>query len=93
MSEQDVQKHSSPIEFPCEFVIKVMGKNQPSFRQAILGHLQTQYPDLTADDLSERPSKDGNYLAITATVHAESQQQLDELYGKLSSDPEVLMAL
>lgn len=93
MSDQDVQQHSSPIEFPCDFVIKVMGKHQPSFRQTVLGILQAQFPSVSESDFSERPSKDGNYLAITVTVHAESQQQLDQLYRNLSSDPEVLMAL
>lgn len=93
MTDQDVQKHSSPIEFPCDFVIKVMGKQQDSFKQAVLAHLQQAYPTVTTDDLSERASRDGNYLAITVTVHATSQQELDELYRNLTQDPEVLMAL
>ncbi|MDF1795737.1 MAG: DUF493 domain-containing protein [Coxiellaceae bacterium] len=93
MSDQDVQQHSSPIQFPCDFVLKVMGKQQDSFKQAVLKHIQKHYPDIKESDLSERPSKDGNYLALTVTVHAESQDDLDKLYQDLSSDPEVLMAL
>ncbi|MDF1653492.1 MAG: DUF493 domain-containing protein [Coxiellaceae bacterium] len=93
MSDQDVQQHSSPIQFPCDFVIKVMGKQQDSFKQTVLKHVQQHYPDIKQSDLSERASKDGNYLAITVTVHAESQDDLDKLYKDLTSDPEVLMAL
>ncbi|MDF1761735.1 MAG: DUF493 domain-containing protein [Coxiellaceae bacterium] len=93
MSDQDVQQHSSPIQFPCDFVLKVMGKQQDSFKQAVLSHVQKHYPDTKQSDLSERISKDGNYLALTVTVHAESQADLDKLYQDLSSDPEVLMAL
>ncbi len=93
MSDQDVQQHSSPIEFPCDFVLKVMGKQQDSFKQAVLKHVQQHYPTITANDFSERASKDGNYLALTVTVHAESQEHLDKLYKDLTGDPEVLMAL
>ncbi len=93
MTDQDVQKNSSPIEFPCDFMIKVMGKNQECFSETVLKHIQQHFPTITAKDLSTRPSKDGNYLAISVTVHAESQQILDNLYQKLTDDPAVLMAL
>lgn len=93
MSDQDVQNHSSPIEFPCDFVVKVMGKSNDAFRQTVLTHIQQHFPSITTNQLSERPSKDGNYVAITVTVHAESQKDLDELYQKFTQDPAVLMAL
>ena len=70
-----------------------MGKQQDSFKQAVLSHIQQAYPTITANDLSERASKDGNYLSITVTVHAESKEELDTLYRQLTQDPEVLMAL
>ena len=40
-----------------------------------------------------RPSAKGNYLAITCTVKAISQSQLDALYTELSSHPLVKVVL
>ena len=40
-----------------------------------------------------RPSAKGNYLSITCTVTATSQQQLDALYRELSSHPMVKVVL
>jgi putative lipoic acid-binding regulatory protein len=40
-----------------------------------------------------RTSKDGNYLSVTATVHATSREQLDALYRALTSHPLVKVVL
>ena len=40
-----------------------------------------------------RPSAKGNYLAITCTVNATSQAQLDALYREMSSHPMVKVVL
>ena len=40
-----------------------------------------------------RPSKAGNYLALTCTVRAVSQAQLDALYRELTANPMVKVVL
>jgi putative lipoic acid-binding regulatory protein len=40
-----------------------------------------------------RPSRKGNYLALTCTVRAVSQAQLDALYRDLSGHPMVKVVL
>jgi putative lipoic acid-binding regulatory protein len=40
-----------------------------------------------------RPSKAGNYLALTCTVRAVSQVQLDALYRELTAHPMVRVVL
>jgi uncharacterized protein len=40
-----------------------------------------------------RPSKNGNFVSVTATINAQSKAQLDAIYRELSADPQVLMAL
>jgi uncharacterized protein len=40
-----------------------------------------------------RESRDGNFIALTVTIRAESQAQLDAIYGALSAHDQVLMAL
>ena len=40
-----------------------------------------------------RPSKNGNFLSVTATINAQSKAQLDDIYRALTANPAVLMAL
>ena len=48
---------------------------------------------IDAGAMQMRPSSKGNYLAITCTVNATSQAQLDALYIELSSHPMVKVVL
>lgn len=84
---------SSPIEFPCDFIIKAMGKNNDTFQQAVKHIVTTSFPNVSDAQFKTRPSKDGNYTAISVSVHAETKEQLDQLYQALSNEPSVLMAL
>jgi putative lipoic acid-binding regulatory protein len=40
-----------------------------------------------------RPSKNGNFISVTATINATSKPQLDDIYRELTAHPAVLMAL
>ncbi len=92
-TENDSEQYSSALEFPCDFVIKVMGKTHSDFEANVLAIIKKHYPNLRADEFHNRPSKDNNYMSISVTVHAESKQQLDTLYQALSNEPTVLVAL
>ena len=91
--ENPNQEYSSPIQFPCDFIIKVMGKNEGDFKGLITNIIKKHYPDITEDNITTRPSKDNNYLAVTIKVYANSKEELDKLYHELSDTPEILMAL
>jgi len=83
----------SLIEFPCDFPIKIMGAAGDSFLPAMAAIVVRHAPDFKVDTIQIRPSKAGNYLALTCTVRAHSQAQLDGLYRELSSHPMVKVAL
>ena len=86
-------KTDSVLTFPCEFPVKVLGKSSETFETAVLAIFKTYFPTLSEGSLKQRISQQGKYLALTITVKAESQKQLDDLYRALSSNPEVIMAL
>ncbi len=99
-SPSNTPPHSLPaaagdslIEFPCEFPIKVMGSNLPEFQRLMLDVVKLYAPTLTNDNIVSRDSAKGNYVSLTITVHATSQEQLDNIYRALSSHPLVKMAL
>jgi uncharacterized protein len=81
------------LEFPCDFPIKIMGKNEPGFPDAMLVIVRKHAPDFDGKTMQMRPSSAGKYLSVTCTIRATSKQQLDDLYRELTAHPQVLMAL
>ncbi|MCE3268574.1 MAG: hypothetical protein K0R49_826 [Burkholderiales bacterium] len=82
------------IKFPCLFPIKIMGNNHidlvPQIIAIISRHTLQFNPQ---DDIVTRLSKQGNYLSVTATIMATSQEQLDEIYTELNKHELVKMTL
>ena len=81
----------SLIEYPCDFPIKVIGKSQAGFAQAVLGIVRSHAPDFDGATMDMKTSKQGKYLSVTCTIHATSRQQLDGLYRELCDHPMVVM--
>ena len=84
---------SSLLAFPCDFPIKVMGRKQPGFAQAVTGIVVKHAPDFDPATVQLRPSKKNSYLSITCVVRATSREQLDALYQELCDHPAVVMVL
>ena len=81
------------LSFPCEFPIKVLGRTQKGYAQAIVEVVLRHAPDFDPATLEMRPSRQGNYLSLTLVVRAVSQHQLDALYRELCDHPMVQMVL
>jgi putative lipoic acid-binding regulatory protein len=87
-------EHDAPVlAFPCEFPIKIMGKTQTGFAQAVIEVVQRHAPEFDAATLQMRPSREGKYLSLTCTIRAVSREQLDDLYRELCDHPMVTMVL
>jgi putative lipoic acid-binding regulatory protein len=81
------------LEFPCRFPVKAMGKNSDDFEDvvtAIVLNHAALWPD---EPIHLSPSKAGNFVSVTATIEAKSQQQLDSIYQDLTDCDQVMMAL
>ncbi len=89
----DSQPRQTLLEFPCEFPIKIMGARADGFAQAVLEVVLVHAPDFDAATMEMRPSSKGNYLAVTCTFRAVSQEQVDNLYRALTSHPMVKVVL
>jgi uncharacterized protein len=88
-----VVAENSPLAFPCDFPIKVMGRKQPRFVQAVTGIVRKHAPEFDAATVEMRPSRQGKYLSVTCIVRATSREQLDALYQELCDHPAVVMVL
>lgn len=83
----------SLLEFPCQFPIKMMGRDIDSFRKIALDLVEKHTGKLADEAISTSSSSKGNFVSITVTITAESQAQLDSIYQSLSDHEEILVAL
>ena len=83
----------SPLAFPCDFPIKVMGRKERGFAQTVADIVRKHAPDFDPATVEMRPSRQGTYLSVTCVVRATSREQLDALYKELCDHPSVVMVL
>jgi putative lipoic acid-binding regulatory protein len=80
-------------DFPSEFPIKVMGRQDGDLRALTQAIVERHAGPLADDRVRVRTSADGNFLAITYLVNAQSRAQMDDIYRELTACKAVLMAL
>ncbi len=90
---REIPPEQSLIEYPVRFPIKVMGANTPAFLAAMVHIARAFEPGFDEATVEQRPSKAGNYLGLTLSVHVTSREQLDELYRTLTTHPLVKYVL
>jgi hypothetical protein len=84
---------NSPLEFPGDHDIKVMGRNSPTFRSRIAEVLVEELGAGAADKIQQRASRDGTFTSLTCTVHVASRDDLERAYRALHRTGLVLYAL
>ncbi len=83
----------SPLEFPCDYPVKVMGRHTAEFRQRVLAVLAAEAAGAAAPRVEERLSRDGTFVSLTCTVRVASRAELDGLYRRLHATGLVLYSL
>ena len=86
-------EQESPLQFPCDFPIKAMGKTGCDLDITVVEIVRRHAPDLAEGAVQTRDSRQGNYIAVTVTVRATSREQLDAIYQDLVAHDDVIMAL
>jgi len=81
------------LKFPCSFPIKMMGRDTSEFRSTARTLVENHTGPIDDSVIRSALSKNGNFVSITITIDARSQQQLDDIYRDVSSHDDVLMAL
>lgn len=88
-----MNEEESPLQFPCEFPIKAMGKNDCDLDMVVVEIVRRHVPDLAEGAVKSRPSAQGRYVSVTVVVNATSREQLDAIYQDLVDCESVIMAL
>jgi putative lipoic acid-binding regulatory protein len=79
------------IEFPTEFPIKAMGRDEPEFKNTVIELITVHAEFDQQTDVKIQTSNKGNFISVTVTFKAESQDQLDNIYQSLHDHELVLM--
>ena len=83
----------SLLQFPCEFPIKMMGRDTPEFRSIARSLVEKHVGEVDDANVQATLSRNGRFVSVTITVTASSQEQLDDIYRDVSAHDDVLMAL
>lgn len=93
MSDEAPAEQPSLLSFPTPYPLKIMGRREGQFAQGVMEILLKHAPDFDPATMEMRPSSQGKYLGLTATINATSREQLDALYRELCDHPAVVMVL
>lgn len=89
----DKEERESALVFPCEFPIKVMGRDQPAFHDAVRSIVERHTGELDDSAIRRSLSRNASFVSLTVTISATNQEQLDRIYEDLSGYDEILVAL
>ena len=81
------------LEFPCQFQIKAMGRDDGSFHARVIEIIRRHADQIDEDGVRTRASRGGKYVSVTVVIEASSREQLDAIYDDLTADEKVLMRL
>ena len=84
---------AAALAFPTAFPIKIMGRREGGFTKDVIAIVLRHAPDFMPGTIETRPSREGKYISLTATINATSREQLDALYRELCDHPSVVMVL
>ena len=63
------------------------------FTDTAVGLVERHVGKVAEESVQTSKSRNGNFLSVTVTIDAESQEQLDNIYNDLSNHEEILVAL
>jgi putative lipoic acid-binding regulatory protein len=81
------------IEFPCDYPVKVLGRNVTEFRPLVLEIFERHAPGFDQETITVRDSRKGNFLSMTIIITATGPEQLEELHQDLRATGLVQMVL
>ena len=71
----------------------MMGRVSDNFQVTAVGLVEKHFGKITDDAIAVAPSRNGNFVSVTVTIIAESQEQLDNIYQDLTDHEDILVAL
>lgn len=81
------------IEFPCDYPIKVLGRNCDGFESLIVEVFERHAPGFDQGAIAIKGSSKGTFTAMTITITATGPEQLKALHEDLMATGMVSMVI
>lgn len=87
------QPNAPKIEFPCDYVIKVIGHAAPDFTDFVVSVVEGHAPGIREEHISVTDSRNGRFTSVQLTIVATGEPQLKALFDELKASGRVHMVL
>lgn len=87
------QPNAPKIEFPCDYVIKVIGHAAPDFTDYVVSVVEVHAPGIREEHISVTDSRNGRFTSVQLTIVATGEPQLKALFEDLKASGRVHMVL
>ncbi len=81
------------ITFPCQYPIKIMGRNVDNFEEIVMPILEKSSPGFRQDSVKRKLSRQGNFISISVMLIATGKPQLEQLHRDLKATGLVSLVL
>lgn len=87
------QPRAPKIEFPCDYVIKVIGDAAPDFTKVVVQVVEQHAPGICEADVTVNDSSKGRFSSVQLKIVATGEDQLKALFEDLKATGRVHMVL
>lgn len=91
--QEDTQQEPQGLVFPCEFPLKMFGKNEAAFIAAVDQVIVEHVPKEEWASSKTNLSKNDKYLGYTVVVVVQNREQLDRVCAAVKNCPAVIMSM
>jgi len=81
------------IEFPCDYPIKILGRDCAEFEQVVMEVVSQHAPGFDETTIKLKPSSKGTFVSLNVTIVATGALQLDEMHKDLIATGLVQMVI
>lgn len=87
------QNPEQGFQFPGVFEITAMGSAKAQLEAEIVRIIQEAGLSILAEAVRVRPSREGNYVSVTASFMCPTREKYDEVHAALRAHPDVRWTL
>lgn len=91
--DEDGKEKTKLLQFPCDFPLKVISRIDFNLEEFTTMVVHKHSPHMEYIPISKNASHKGNYQAVTITIKAVNQLQLDAIYNDLTANKFIIMVL
>ncbi|MBN7798541.1 HP0495 family protein [Parahaliea mediterranea] len=90
---EGTEQEPPKIEFPCEYPIKVLGRQQADFETVVIEVFERHAPGFDSETIVAKASSKGTFISLTITIIATGPEQLKALHEELMATGQVQMVI